>query len=189
MRARSFEYLAGSAAAVSSSCHGCGQKCSPSREPNSRAMTMLTLASRRLNLLFFAAICLRFAGCEMKRGGYSLGRHTSRTRWQHGCCRVSSSITPPSPAAWQRVLVSSINSRLAKHSTRFTRFQRAAARSGSTFSSTSSSNRTPEYTTYLWISMPFPAAQCHTSVSTRWGRLRKYTEPKKGSERETKSDH
>jgi hypothetical protein len=56
----------------------------------------------------------------------------------------------PHPRLGQRVLVSSINSRLAKH---FTRFQRAAARSCSTSSSTSSSNRTPQYTTYLWISM------------------------------------
>ena len=98
----------------------------------------------------------------MKRDGYSLRRsarrvesrvtgrqrHTSRTRWQHAltlhCCRVPSSITPPSAAALvarARIL----NKQLTRD------FQHAAAGSCSTSSSTSSSNRTPEYTTYILL--------------------------------------
>ena len=98
----------------------------------------------------------------MKRGAYSLRRSARRVESQAGSATppalvgsmAAAVFLPPSPhphpRLGQRVLASSINSRLAKH---FTRFQRAAARSSSTSSSTSSSNRTPQYTTYLWISM------------------------------------
>ena len=108
---------------------------------------------------FPPVFCWRRAGCEMKRGIRSGAAHVESSHSATPPALVGSMAAavflPPSPhphpRLGQRVLVSSINSRLAKHF--FTRFQRAAARSRSTSSSTSSSNRTPEYTTYLWISM------------------------------------
>ena len=46
-------WQAGSAAAVSSSYHGCSHKGLPSREHNSRAMAMLKLARMRVGFTFF----------------------------------------------------------------------------------------------------------------------------------------
>ncbi len=79
----------------------------------------------------------------------------------HGCCLVPSSVTPPSPTAWQRVLVSSINSRLSKH---FTRFQRAAALVSPTSSAPSYSNRT------LPQQLVLNSAENQSQLTSRWRR-------------------
>ena len=55
-------WQAGSAAAVSSSYHGCSHKGLPSREHNSRAMAMLKLARMRVGFTFFAFRLLHARG-------------------------------------------------------------------------------------------------------------------------------